>query len=252
MNRLVIFSFIILSNISLAQKVKDTIYLDENNTIINKFRFTQKLNSTIYYGLTFDSDTIVYQKIRFSYFFGKIDPLKKQQLFKYLSARNGVDTTKMIAIHYEDTLKPASDFPKHDSVAYTKERKQHKHIRSYKSYIKGHKQCHKNFKKRKNASVYHYYNTNLGHKETYKKLSWHQDHQRVLRRIFKDKYKPFNSYIIKPNGDYVVFIYYIRNGGFEYSDIFKKDRWKQAQKLFKRKLKSHNPKIDITDLDKTK
>ncbi|MBW1295721.1 hypothetical protein [Aquimarina litoralis] len=165
-----IIFLIITSNHAFTQKVKDTLYLDENNDFISKLKFDQKINSIIYYGLTFDLEDAVYKKIRFAYFFGKIDPIKKQQLFKYLSARNGVDTTKIMAIHYSDTLRAKYQFPKKDSIVYINNKKNHKHIPPYRTFIKRHKACTKNFKNKKNANVYHYYTVNLGHPKTYKKI----------------------------------------------------------------------------------
>lgn len=86
------------------------------------------MNSPLYYVLIYknEKNKIVTLKARPSYFFGTIEKVKKQQLFKLLAQRNNVDTTKTIVIHYQDTLKRIDEFPKTNKIVPTKNG--HKHL----------------------------------------------------------------------------------------------------------------------------
>lgn len=111
--RIIITLILVIFQISLSfSQTKDTIYFDEELGNINKLTFTQKLGSSIYYAVTYNTNSTVYHELRFTHLFSKLSPIHKQQLFSILYQRNKIDTTKSILIHYQEVLKSINDFPK--------------------------------------------------------------------------------------------------------------------------------------------
>lgn len=236
----VFFLFFFTCSVSIYGQL-DTIYADESNHYISKDEFYKKVNSSIYYGLRFDTDTLVLQKIRFRYYLGSLPITIKSQLFKLLNRRHQIDTTKTLVIHYTDTLKSAEEFPKRSSIVYRdslnnivkipntgtfidlkgiEDIKKHEHIWNYKKFINQHKKCIKNHKKFSEvASVLHFYNYNNGHPEKVKNLMWYKDYGSVINKIFADSYKNFQQLIVYPNGDFYV---QTMNGNIPYDDLVRK------------------------------
>jgi len=227
----------VVVNIIVAQKKVDTVYIDETNNVISKLSFLSKTNSSIYYGLIYDLDSVVYKKLRLSYFFGKLERIKKQQLFKLLSKRNGIDTTQALFFHYSDTLKSKNDFPKENTVVSLKNGG-HKHLNSYNRFLKIHKQCLKVEKTYKKTKIIHFYNINQGHPNQVGKLIWYKDYSKVIGNMFKDYYGTFKCFIVRPNGEY--FVYNIRdNEGIDIKKMMN-SQWDIQVKDFKKRYNSLN------------
>ena len=244
---------------------RDTIYVDENDKPISKEIFNNKLNSPIYSGLRFDADTLILQKIEFKYNFGNITPSVKNQLFKLLNKRHQIDTTKTLVIHYQDTLRAKSDFPKENKTVYydslnneiekiTKKTQvpggvkidfsnfykvsKHVHIQNYSGFLRGQKTCVRSYKKYdKTASVLHFYNINNGHPNVLKKLRWYQDYGGLLKKLFFQDKKKFYTVIIKPSGEF--FIEYHENY-FTMCDLLNPEKWNTIKVDFEQKYKALN------------
>ncbi len=236
------FALLLCSNSIAQAKInkKDTIYSDENDQIIDKRVFNFKYKSNLFYGIRFENDTIVLNRLRFTFLFGEIEDSKKNQIFKLIAKRNKVDTTQLIVIHYTDTLKSMDEFPKNNSIVYNKDSTTHKHVYSHKNFILSHKKCIKNFKKNKKANVYHFYNINNGHPEKFKEYTWQKDHYRLITNMFSDSYKRFNTIIINPDGDFFCFNFREDNNISIYNDIVKNKKWEKHKASFKKRLKSLN------------
>ncbi len=234
------FIFSIYSNAQDNFIEKDTIYSDENDQIIDKRVFNFKHKSSLFYGIRFENDTVVLNKLRFTYLFGEIKKTKKNQIFKLFSQRSAVDTTKLIVIHYTDTFKSIAEFPKNNMIIYNKDSTSHKHISNHKQFIKNHKYCIKNFKKNKKANVYHFYGLNNGHPENYKEYTWQKDHYKLIANIFSDSYKRFHTIIIRPDGNFFCFNNRKGNNIDIYDDIVKNKKWEKHKAKFKVRLKSLN------------
>lgn len=237
----------------------DTIYVDERDHYISKDEFYKKIDSPIYYGLKFDTDTLVLQKIRFKYYLGKLPITVKSQLHKLLNKRHQIDTTKTLVIHYIDTLKSPREFAKRSRIVYrdslnnmvkipnsasvidlNKMRtiKKHEHIWSYKDFISQHKKCTKNHQKYKEvASVLHLYNHNNGHSDEVKNLKWFKDYGFVIKKVFADSYKNFQQIIIYPNGDFYTQAMY---GNIPYDDLVTKTNWDKHKDDFIKRMELLN------------
>ena len=220
---------------------KDTIYADENNNIIDKHLFNFKFDSSIYYGFRFETDKIVVLRLRFSHLFGTLETTKKEQLFKLLASRNHVDTTKIMLIHYQDTLKRIVDFPKEDIVVFNKDSSSHTHIISHKSFVKQHENCLKGFKRNKKTKVYHFFGINKGHPLTYENNTWEKDNFNLINNMFRDKYRRFSTIIINPNGNFYCYNFNDEGKNLKvYEDIIKDKKWDEHMNEFSIKLQSLN------------
>lgn len=244
MKSILLFILALILSISIKAQVntvkKDTIYSDENNQIIDKRVFNFKSNSSLYYGIRFEYDTIVLKRLRFSYLFGKLEESNKNQLFKLLAKRNAVDTTKLIVIHYSDTLKSLKEFPEKPKIVLNSDSTSHRHVASYKQFIRTHKTCVNGFKHNKKANIYHFYGFNNGHPEKYKKYTWQKDHFKLIAKMFTDNYKRFHTVIMHPNGNFFGFNYRKKNNNIIYNDIVKDKNWDKHLAHFKQKLESLN------------
>lgn len=218
---------------------KDTLYINETNEDINKRVYNLKVKSNLFAGLRFENDTLVLYKLRFSHLFGTLENSKKNQLFKLISSKNKVDTTKIIIIHYQDTLKRISQFAKKTGIVFNKDSTSHRHVISHKTFINQHKKCVRTLGKRNKSQVYHYYNFNNGHPETYKKVDWYKDNLSLIDKIFRDSYRRFNTIIIHPNGDFFCRNYNDENSNI-FKDITKGKRWKKHKKEFEESLDTLN------------
>ncbi|WP_299334496.1 hypothetical protein [uncultured Psychroserpens sp.] len=217
---------------------KDSIFLDEYDNAIDKRLFDFKLKSTLFYSLTMSNDTLVLNKLRFSHLFGELETPKKQQLFKFLSQRNNVDTTKVMIIHYQDTLKKINEFPEKSALIYSKDSSSHRHVISHKAFLKQHKKCQNKLNTKK-TRVYHFYGHNNGHPESIKKLTWTKDHLHLINTLFRDAYKRYSAIIIHPDGSFYCWNY--RDGNLDvYEDIRKGKRWDKHKKEFIKKLEALN------------
>lgn len=221
--------------------IKDTIYADENDDVIDKRLFNYKFNSTIYYGFRFETDSVVLEKLRLSHLFGTLEATKKEQLFKFLTSRNHVDTTKIMVIHYQDTLKRITDFPKENKIVLSKDRSSHYHVLSHKSFIKLHKDCVKTFKRNKKTNIYHFFSVNTGHPLTYEECHWEKDNINLINNMFRDNYRRFSTIVIHPNGNFYCYNFNDDGENFKvYQDIIKDKKWDEHMNEFSKKMKSLN------------
>ena len=200
------------------------VYVNEVNKIISQSEFNSKINSPIYQGLKFPlNDSIIIKKIRFKYFFGSLNSKKKKQLFQLLSKRHNVDTSKIMVLHYDDTLKLKSSFPKRNrTVFYDSLGREvnvdkisggynfrqmtnvvkHLHQTNYRRFLSEHKKCLRRYSKNKETVILHFFNFNEGHPTEYKGLVWSKDYGSVLKTMFFDAYQSYQSILLYPNGDY--------------------------------------------------
>lgn len=204
---------------------KDTTYIDEDGISISKETFNTKLNSNYFYAKIYHIDDYSVGKLQWSHYFGTLDEALRHQFFSLLSEKYLVDTTKVMAIHYKDTLKNPDSFSKKDKIIELDKRK-HIHLISYKTFIKEYKDCHKRFKKNEHANVYHFYSHNNGHPEVVDKMSWHQDYQHKIKFLFSKNDEQPAVILLHPNGNYLI---HYRYDGLYSNNILtqlkKNERW---------------------------
>lgn len=237
----------------------DTIYSDENNRLISKDLFDRKMNSALFHGLRYETDTLVLNKIRFNYYFGELDPTIKSQLFKLLSKRNSVDTSKTLVIHYLDTLKSIEEFPKKTETVFFDSLnneveipkfnnsyldltslgniKSHIHVKNYKTFVREYKRCIKKHKKyNETVDLLHFYGYSRGNlQEMNYGVDWLKDYGLVVKKVFSDGFKNFNIIILHPDGE---FFMQSRYNKLSYENLLKRIHWEEYKAEFIRTLEN--------------
>lgn len=234
----------------------DTVYVDEYNNYISKKYFYKKANSSVFKGLRYSTDTLILEKIKPQYLFGKLLQPVNSQLSKLFFTRHNIDTTKTLIIHYYDTLKTENEYPKksftkfYDSlnteikipkrstyVNFEEIRSvfKHEHIQNYQSFLQSDKKCLKYHKKMSDqVLVLHFYNHNNGHPEQVKKLKWFKDYGSLVKKLFSYDHN-FDFVIIKPNGEFYVQYYKTK---LSYEGLVLNLKWNNYKKLFEDNMKS--------------
>ena len=217
----------------------DTLYLDESDRLITKTIFQHKTGSPLYHGLRFDTDTLVLNKVRFNYYFGKLTPSVKTQFFKLLNKRHQIDTTKTLIIHYQDTLKTQDQFPEKDSIVYLDSlSERHIHLWGYDSFLNANKKCIKNHNKyKKTSELLHFYGHNLGHPNNVKKLVWYKDYGLIIKKLFADSYRNFKIIIIHSDGEFFV---ESRLNEIPNNHLIRRKKWDDYKADFVRRCKALN------------
>ncbi len=226
---IIIFIFLFSFQKSLSQK-KDTIYVDEHYKEINKKEFELKTKSTFFVIATTTNDTVVFKKIRFREYFGKLDAKKKLQLNKLLFSKHKIDTTKTWFIQHYDKLPDVEKFyaksgiilldslgrefgeimsirefnQKHIKRLREQTKidflKTHRGVRSFKDYQKMLLKRKKQLKKFKRIEVLHFYSHNKNYPIEKGQIDWKRDDNLVFQNVFTDGNRIFNNVIIYPNG----------------------------------------------------
>ena len=188
---------------SLAQK--NVICLNEKGVSIPVFDFYHKNKTSIYNHVSIETDSVIFKRLRYNYYFGDLRKDIKSQFFKLLYQKHGIDTTKALVIHYRDTIKAMKNFPKRDSVVHEGEtEKWHWHLLSYKGFKRNHFKCLKRYKKFKDANILHFYGVHLGSSKELEEMKWLKDYGMLISKLFSDGYSNFKRIIIHPNGEFYI------------------------------------------------
>lgn len=245
---------LLISFFSNAQLKNRVVYLDVTKEVISKQEFNKKIESDLYSGIKYVTDTLIIKKLKINYAFGKLKTSTKSQLFKLLSSRHQIDTTKTLVFHYMDTLKNKNEYPKSDYLVLldsnnnvikkikgnrtsyivtpsTRNVVKHKHLISYKTFLVSHKKCIKSYKKfiKKNVKILHFYSVNNGHPNQYKNHRWYKDYGNILKKLFYIEKRKFSLVVLKPNGEF--FLYYT-HGYMKNKLLFTEEGWRKYKQEF--------------------
>ena len=240
-NSLFVILFCFLIN-GYSQTVQN-IYLDEINQIIPYQRFKQKVSSKVYTSTKFYDKDNAYHKLDFAYYMGKLDSERKGQLFLLLSQRINVDTSKTIVIHYRDTLKALSSYPKYDSIIKLPDGK-HRHLGSHRRFIKEHLSCIQSHRG-KETQLYHFFEVNEGHPLTFEEIKWFQDPSGTVKKVFQSKFSQSTYWflVIHPNGDFAVRNNISASLNDKWNHFLKHKKWEKYLQRFLEEYYYLNPKI---------
>lgn len=216
---------------------KDTLRVDRNNQSIAKKIYDYKLDSSLFSALRFENDSLILYKLRLSYMFGELMPEKKTQLYQLLYSKNQVDTSKIMVIHYQDTLRAISYFPEKSKIVYAEDSLSHRHVANHKTFIKQHERCVKKNGKGRRNNVYHFFGYNEGHPTEFDKIKWQKDYLSLVERIYRDSYGRFNTIILHPDGTFVGYNYNDDTGKI-YQDLIKGKRWTKHKANFEKRVKA--------------
>lgn len=244
-----VFLYVFLFSTNIFSQV-DTLYFDTDGVKMSKEDFKVNIDKDFYHATMFSTDSLVEMKLKPLYCFGRLTDDLKTQLFRLLSTRHEVDTTKMLSCFYRDTLKGRSDFPlkthiylinkfgdtlksgsssnsrsiNYISKQWAKEegkiitRMNFKMVhRMNNNYIKYY---HQDFKKSVELLMFYAYNNGVSDK--IQGLKWHKDYGGVVNKLFSHKDEKIKYVLIKPNGEF--FARY-DSVGTPVSDLFNETDW---------------------------
>lgn len=235
-----LLALIILISFNVFSQKKKKVYLSEKFEIITKRYYNKMFNSKLYHSISYDLDTIVYKKLRLNYFFGQLDKDNRGQLFKLLYSRNKIDTTKTLMFHYKDTLKSKKQFPKKDKTVYLKNGK-HKHLVSYETFLRHHSNCKSKYDNYHDVTILHFFSVNNGHPKRVGDLIWYKDPSNVIKRVFRDGYKSFSVFVVKPDGRF--FIRSLNSISAPNSEQLLNGSWDKLEAKFYKRYNKLNKKL---------
>lgn len=182
-------------------------YFDLSQSEVGKITFFEKSKKDYIHFVSYEYQDTLYFQLQLSYYFAKLTDHKKKLLFNYLARDHKVDTSKIMIIHYADSLKSIKNFPKADTVL-NGPGATHKHLYSHQAFVDQNRNCIKKYNKNKHSNVYHFVKTNKDHPLEIADAKWYIDKRESLYSIFNKTIKTFLIAIIHPDGRYFVYNYY--------------------------------------------
>jgi len=183
-------------------------FIDYNTNQITAKEFKKLSDTDLFKELDIKQDSLHFKKLVFNKLFGSLSKIEKSQLNKHLFFRYAIDSTKIWVIHYMDSLPLKASLPKKSHIVYLDDKKmRHKHLISYKDFVKQSKTHFKEFKNKKDVTFIHFWSAGGQDypQEPFKSLNWCYDPSNFIKRIFSFGIINFKTQIIYPNGDYVSF-----------------------------------------------
>lgn len=231
------FTYIIITLLAFqfgnTQEEKVKMYYDEIGNPISKKLYDKKLSSPIFHAINFDLRDTIHNKNQWSYYLGKLEPSEKSTLSKSFEKHQEIDTSKIIVIHYEDTLKSPKSFSKIDTIINNAKNRFHKHLITYKTYLDNNKKCLEYFKKMKHSKIYHFFGKREEHPLEIDNLKWYEDLNNSIFKVFGINYKSSKTIVIHPNGNY--FIYFLNDNSSVnriYKKLIKNKGWEKEKRRF--------------------
>ncbi|WOD43249.1 hypothetical protein [Hwangdonia lutea] len=214
-----------------------TVYADETGKIISKAVYQKKLKSSIYSGFLYRTDSIVLEKLRLKYYFGRLTPTVKTQFFKFINHRHQIDTTKSLLIRYVDTLRAKSEYPIRNIFIFNNHEIKDYSV-TYTEYISRKKSSEVYYRRYKKKLVkLDFYGHNNGHPEVYENLRWYKDYGYLIKKIFCQLKNDLTTIIIHPDGEF-----YIESTetNLPFTDLFRKRNWFKHKNKFIKDIEKLN------------
>lgn len=219
---LAVFFFTVLNVYSQSKKI---VYLDNNHKEIPFLEYSKKTESNLFKEKHFYNESVLYKKLVFKEFFGKIDHQKVSEIYNLYK----VDTTKVLYIHFieakkDENLKDTiSDNRKHE-VKKKHELKLLKNIiQNEVDYFGG---------SEKLTSLYITKNDSLdSHNELNLEQIFLSDYNSIIEKTFS--VTPVSLIVIHIDGSY----YITNNNDFNNKDVFKVKSFRKLKKKWIRKYK---------------
>jgi len=249
MKKITLAILFVLLFLEVHSQIQKTIYVGENYQEIHENDFNKLLKTNLFDTAKITSDTVIYIKLRYKEYFGKLSNGEKRQLNKLFSSRYKIDSTKKWLIHYVDTLPNKEKMPKisgvivYDSVhpnktifmskkefnrQYKNYVTKHKHVFSYPDYQRN---IRKEIKKiSKKINFIHIYNHNKGIPTSFlSEIKYYQDNVPIFKKIFSDGMMNYKTILIYPNG-----AFYLANNYSIYKEemILNKRYYKEKKKVW--------------------
>lgn len=222
MKKFVTTILFILLFLEASSQIQKTIYVGENYEQIHESDFNKLLKTNLFDTAKIISDSVIYVKLRYREYFGKLKNGEKSQLNKLFSSRYQIDSTKKWLIHYVDTLPNKEKMPKYSGVIVYDSVHPNKTIfmskkefnRQYKNYVTKHKHVfsypdyQRNIRKEikkisKKINFIHIYNYNKGIPSSFlREIKYYKDNVPIFKNIFSDGMMNYKTILIYPNGSF--------------------------------------------------
>lgn len=247
---------LLLFYISNYSQHKKYIYLDENCKEINFLKFDKQLESKLFNTAFIINDSVIFKKLEYKEFFGRIDNKRKYQLNKLFHKRYRVDSTNIWYIHYSidkfgRNNKKKLKYTFKDSLVNGSKQKKY-FTRKTNGYIQTNnpdtiKEFFKIINKFELSKVKNPVKTTLLHFDDIKRNQstiiqgmhnhFYEDYNLIIKNTFNVKHNMYNLIIIHPDGSY----YISKNRpGFNRKELFKFNSFKREEKKWRRKHKRYN------------
>ena len=207
------FSIVLLTVVMFSYSTNAQTFIDYNLNQVTAKEFKRLIDTDLFKELNIETDSIRFKKLVFGKRFGSLSKVAKSQLNKRLFFRYGIDSTKIWVIHYVDSLPPKVSSPKKSHIVYLDDQKTtHKHLISYRDFVKGSQTHSKEFKNNKDVTFIHFLRAGAQDypQELFESINWYYDPSDFIKRIFSFGVINFKTQVIYPNGDYVSF-FYVKN-----------------------------------------
>ncbi len=235
---------------------KKYIYLDANCKEINFLKFDKNLESKLFNTTFIINDSVIFKKLEYKEFFGRIDNKKKGQLNKLFHKRYRVDSTSIWYIHYSidkfrRNNKKKLKYAFKDSLV--NESKQEEYFtRKTKGHIETNnsdtiKKLFKIIKKFELGKVKNPVKTTLLHFDDIKRNQstiiqgihnhFYEDYNLIIKNIFNVKDNVYDLIIIHPDGSYYISE---NRSSFDRKELFKFNSFKREERKWRRKYKRYN------------
>jgi hypothetical protein len=212
--------------------------IDWNLKEINESTFKSKLKTGKYTSIKIQSDSIgTFFKLRPKEIFGQLDSTINDQLHKILSSNYKVDRSKILFIHYIDTLPMVSNLPKNDTILIGEKvdangnvYPSQTHLSSFETEKKFLKKEIKFFQRFDDVTFVHLVNVENDYP---KKIDSHEmmsDPNLVFRKVLSDGFQPYVNILLYPDGYYLMTTYKMTNEQIKQRlnrKKFEKERTKQ-------------------------
>lgn len=216
---LVVFFFTVLNVYSQSIKI---VYLDNNHKEIPFLEYSKKTESNLFKEKHFYNESVLYKKLVFKEFFGKIDTKKVSEIYNLYK----VDTTKILYIHFIEDKKgesfkdTISDNSKHVVKNQEELNLLKNSIQNEVDYFGG---------SEKITSLYITKNNNL---DVHSKLNLEDiflsDYNSIIEKTFN--VTPVSLIVIHADGSY----YITNDNDFNNKDVFKVKSFKKLKKKYKK------------------
>ena len=207
-------------------------FINYDNIQITAKEFKRLSDTDLFKELDIKSDSLDFKKLVYNKRFGSLSKIVKSQLNKRLFFRYAIDSTKIWVIHYVDSLPPKVSLPKKSHIVFLDDQKtKHKHLISYKDFVKQSKTHFKEFKNNKDVKFIHFLRAGGQDypQEFFKSINWYYDPSNFIKRLFSLGIIHFKTQIVYPNGDFVSF--YDNKNKVELKRLIKREKFvKERQK----------------------
>lgn len=196
---------------------KKIIYVDETFNEITFLNFKKKINSNLFNTAIIETDSLIFKKLRYTRYFGRLPQKKHSDLKKIFTRFLQIDASKTVLLHYYDSI-----------PSYYK-----KCISEKIPYKKSEEVINYTNKLLKKDIVFREVYKNPICFSKHKKCFHYKDYASFIKKTFSDGTISYNNMIIYPNGDFF-------SGRVDFIKLYKKKKYLTEKKKWLKKINQLN------------